>query len=183
MAENKIIVFTPLVASQQKICNKFFCATFEVPSPPICQQIVPTWIQKRGFVRLFPLLCSATRMWKCEFLKTYWSSFKVKPIGHPQRRLFLFGKHKWEHPPRKPRRSTEQRFKNSGWRDEWYECISIGKCKSMWTFRKPFPVTLFAAEILFVFQSVQYSESSNSVKANGWGKWLLKICNKYLADK
>lgn len=106
---------------------------------------------------------------------THWSSFRVSPIGHPQRRLFLFGKQRWEHPPRKPRRSTVHRFKNSGWRDEWYAWISIGKCKSMCTFRKPFPVTLLAAEMLFVFQSVQYKWSSNSVNANGCGKWLLKI--------
>lgn len=106
---------------------------------------------------------------------TYWSSLSVRPMGHPQRRLFLFGKHRWEHPPRNPRRSTMQRFKNSGCRDEWYEWISMGKCRSMWTLRKPLPVTLFAVEILFVFQSVQYKWSSNSVNANGWGKLLLKI--------
>lgn len=49
-------------------------------------------------------------------------------------------------------------------------CISMGEKMLEWISRRPSPVYLLQAKIECVFQSVQYSVSSNNVKAKGCGR-------------
>jgi hypothetical protein len=53
--------------------------------------------------------------------------------------------------------------------------MSIGKWSPEWIVLNPVPVILLAVDILFVCQSVQNIESSNTVKAKGCGNPLLII--------